>query len=163
MIQFHALGGLTVTEQREEVAIGGPRQRRLLAMLLIHRNAVVSLDRLADAVFAGEPTPAANTTLRSYIARIRKVADGVDPAPRVVTQAPGYMLRLPTEAFDVARFEELLADARSRLAREDPAGAATVLRDALALWRGEPYEVSCDSSPTRACSTPSWPVAVPRS
>ncbi len=144
MIQFHALGGLTVTEHGEEVAVGGPRQRRLLAMLLIHRNAVVSVDRLADAVFAGEPTPAASTTLRSYIARIRKVADGVDPEPRVVTQAPGYLLRLPAEAFDVARFEGLLADARSRLAREDPAGAAALLREGLALWRGDAYEEFAD-------------------
>ena len=70
MIRFHALGGLTVTDNGDEVGIGGPRQRRLVAMLLIHRNAVVSVDRLADAVFAGEPTPAASTTLRSYVARI---------------------------------------------------------------------------------------------
>ena len=76
MIRFHALGGLTVTDNGDEVSIGGPRQRRLVAMLLIHRNAVVSVDRLAEAVFAGEPTAAASTTLRSYVARIRRVVDG---------------------------------------------------------------------------------------
>ena len=144
MIRFQALGGLTITDEGEEVVVGGPRQRRLLAVLLIHRDAVVSLDRLADAVFAGEPTPGATTTLRSYIARIRRVVDGIDPAPRVVTQAPGYMLRVPVEAFDVACFEDLLAGARSRLAREDPVGASTVLREALALWRGEAYEEFAD-------------------
>jgi DNA-binding SARP family transcriptional activator len=41
-----------------------------MAMLLIHRNSVVSVDRLAEAVFAGDPTPAASTTLRSYVARL---------------------------------------------------------------------------------------------
>ena len=97
MLQFHALGGLTITDDGDEVSIGGPRQRRLVAMLLIHRNAVVSVDRLADAVFAGEPTPAASTTLRSYVARIRRVVDGNGSAATVVTQAPGYMLRLPEE------------------------------------------------------------------
>ena len=56
MLRFHALGAVAVTEGGEPVAIGGPRQRRLLAMLLIHRNSVVSLDRLAEAVFAGDPT-----------------------------------------------------------------------------------------------------------
>ena len=76
MLEFQALGGLTVTDDGDEVSIGGPRQRRLVAMLLIHRNAVVSVDRLAEAVFAGEPTPAASTTLRSYVARIRRVVDG---------------------------------------------------------------------------------------
>ena len=63
MIRFHALGAVAITEGGEPVAIGGPRQRRLLAMLLIHRNSVVSLDRLAEAVFAGDPTPAASTTI----------------------------------------------------------------------------------------------------
>ena len=78
MVRFHALGSVTITEQDRELAVGGPRQRRLLAMLLIHRNAVVSVDRLADVVFEGEPTPAASTTLRSYVARVRRVMNGAE-------------------------------------------------------------------------------------
>src|SRR5262245_66666051 len=105
MIEFHALGGLSITADGRELGLGGRRQRRLVAMLLIHRGAVVSVDRLADAVFAGEPTPAAATTLRSYVARIRKVLNGIGSVAQVVTQAPGYMLQLPSEEFDVARFE----------------------------------------------------------
>ena len=181
MIRFQALGGLAITENGEQVSIGGPRQRRLLAMLLIHRDAVVSVDRLADAVFAGEPTPAASTTLRSYVARIRKVIESDGSRSNVVTQAPGYVLRVPSDAFDVARFEGMVSDARSRLARDDASGARSVLREALGLWRGNAYAefddedgyvavaaavgaprrnglVSCGSSPTRACSTPSWRV-----
>src|SRR5215204_1094075 len=115
MVRFHALGSVTITEHDEALAVGGPRQRRLLAMLLIHRNAVVSADRLADAVFAGEPTPAASTTLRSYVARIRRVVDGNGASAAVVTQAPGYMLQLLAETFDVACFEQLVADAGTRL------------------------------------------------
>jgi WD40 repeat protein/DNA-binding SARP family transcriptional activator len=144
MIEFHALGGLTVTDDGDEVSIGGPRQRRLLAILLIHRNAVVSVDRLAEAVFAGEPTPAAATTLRSYVARIRKVIDDVGTGSSVVTQAPGYMLRVPREALDAARFERSLADARSRLERGDASGASSVVREALALWRGDAYAEFAD-------------------
>jgi WD40 repeat protein/DNA-binding SARP family transcriptional activator len=144
MLQFHALGGLAITDDGEQVSIGGPRQRRLLAMLLIHRNAVVSVDRLADAVFAGEPTSAASTTLRSYVARIRKVVDGVGSGPSVVTQAPGYVLRLPGEAFDVACFERLVADAGARLARDDAVGASSVLREALGLWGGDAYAEFAD-------------------
>jgi DNA-binding SARP family transcriptional activator len=78
MVRFHALGSVTITEQGRELAVGGPRQRRLVAMLLIHRNAVVSVDRLADVVFEGEPTPAASTTLPSYVARVRRVIDGAE-------------------------------------------------------------------------------------
>ncbi|HEY5888856.1 MAG TPA: BTAD domain-containing putative transcriptional regulator, partial [Acidimicrobiales bacterium] len=125
--------------------IGGPRQRRLLAMLLIHANAVVSVDRLADAVFAGEPTPAANTTMRSYIARIRRVVNnGHEGGPSIITQSPGYVLQLPTKALDVARFEAGLADARASLGREDASGAAVEARAALELWQGEAYAEFAD-------------------
>ena len=62
----------------------------------------------------------------------------------MVTQAPGYMLRLPDESFDVARFEGLLADGGSRLAHDDAAGASSVFREALALWRGEAYAEFAD-------------------
>ena len=145
MIRFHALGGLTVTdEQRDEVGIGGPRQRRLLAMLLIHRNSVVSVDRLADAVFAGDPTPAASTTLRSYVARTRRLLDGAESGTVVVTQAPGYVLRVPVEAFDVTCFERSVAEGGSRLGRDDAAAASSVLREALALWRGDAYAEFAD-------------------
>jgi WD40 repeat protein/DNA-binding SARP family transcriptional activator len=144
MVQFHALGALTITDNGDEVSIGGPRQRRLVAMLLIHRNAVVSADRLADAVFAGEPTPAATTTLRSYVARLRKAVEGAGSKPTLVTQAPGYMLRLPGEAFDVARFEGLLVEGRERLSGADMAAAASAFREALELWRGEAYAEFAD-------------------
>ncbi len=138
MIRLHALGALTITDHGREVAIGGPRQRRLVAVLLINRNAVVSVDRLADVVFDGEPTDAASTTLRSYVARLRKVVDG-SAGPSVVTQAPGYLLQVPDEAFDVACFEQLVAEARSASARNDPMGAGSALRQALGLWRGDAF------------------------
>lgn len=144
ILRFHALSGLTVTDGGDEVNLGGPRQRRLLAMLLIHRNSVVSVDRLADAVFAGEPTAAASTTLRSYVARIRRVVDTADSASFVMTQAPGYALRLADEAFDVARFERLLADAGSLQRRDDAAGESSMLREALSLWRGDAYAEFAD-------------------
>ena len=145
MIRFHALGGLTVTdEQRGEVGIGGARQRRLLAMLLINRNSVVSVDRLAEAVFAGDPTPAATTTLRSYIARTRRLLNGAESGTVVMTQAPGYVLRVPVEAFDVTCFERSVAEGGSRLERDDAATASSLLREALGLWRGHAYAEFAD-------------------
>ncbi len=99
MIEFRALGSLAVVIDGVEAAMGGSRQRRLLAMLLIHRQSVVSVDRLADAVFAGMPTDAASTTMRSYVARIRRVLDTADANDHertvtVLTQAPGYALQV---------------------------------------------------------------------
>jgi DNA-binding SARP family transcriptional activator len=139
MLQYRALGALTVADDGDDVSVGGSRQRRLVAMLLVHRNSVVSADRLSEAVFAGEPTSAAPTTLRSYVARLRKVIDGNGAGSMVVTQAPGYMLEVRDDAFDVARFEGLIADGRSRLADDDAVAAASALREALALWRGDAY------------------------
>jgi DNA-binding SARP family transcriptional activator len=144
LIRFHALGGLSITDRGAELGIGGPRQRRLLAMLLIHRDTVVSVDRLADAVFAGEPTAAASTTLRSYVARTRRLVDGSGSGPVVVTRAPGYLLQTPADSFDVACFERALATGGSHLERGDAPAAASTLREALALWRGDAYAEFAD-------------------
>lgn len=143
MVRFHALGSVTITGDDRELAVGGPRQRRLLAVLLVHRNSVVSTDRLADVVFAGEPTPAASTTLRSYVARVRRVINGADGIG-VVTQAPGYRLQLPDDAFDVARFETMVGEGRGLSVRGDAIGAASVLRRALGEWRGDAYAEFAD-------------------
>jgi WD40 repeat protein/DNA-binding SARP family transcriptional activator/energy-coupling factor transporter ATP-binding protein EcfA2 len=139
MVEYRALGGLTLSDNGDEVSVGGPRQRRLVAMLLIHRNTVVSADQLSEAVFAGDPTPSARTTLRSYVARLRRVIDGDGAGSGVVFRAPGYMLEVPDDAFDVPCFERLVAEARSRLARDDAVAAASALRAALALWGGDAY------------------------
>lgn len=88
MREFHALGALTITDNGDLVSIGGPRQRRLVAMLLIHCNTTVSVDRLSDVVFDGEPTQAASATLCSYLSRVRKVVNGSALGPTLMTQAP---------------------------------------------------------------------------
>ena len=147
MLEYRVLGSVTVTVDGEPVPLGGARQRRLVAILLVHRNSVVSADHLAEIVFAGEPTPAARTTLRSYVSRLRKAVDGDDAAngrSHVVTRSPGYMLTAPDDLVDTGRFEALVEDGRARLAKDDPVAAATAFRDALALWRGEPYAEFAD-------------------
>lgn len=136
---IHALGSLRVTDGEEERPLGGARQRRLLAVLLIHRDAVVSVDRIAEAVFAGEPTDAAATTLRSYVARLRRVVGDA-----VLTRAPGYQLCPGRIFFDVAAFESGVAAGRDALRRQDPVAAAEQLRTALALWQGEAYSEFAD-------------------
>ncbi len=144
MTEFHVLGGLSIVGNGDGASLPGQRQRRLVAMLLIHRNAVVSVDRLADAVFAGEPTAAASTTLRSYVGRLRKVIDGNGSGVTLLTKPPGYVLVVPDDSFDVGRFESLLGEGRARLSQDDAVGASSVLREALELWGGEPYAEFAD-------------------
>jgi DNA-binding SARP family transcriptional activator/WD40 repeat protein len=139
MLQYRALGALDVVVGGAPADIGGPRQRRLLAVLLIHRDTVVATDRLVDAVFAGDPSPRAAATLRSYVTRLRRTigAAGADALQR---QGQGYRLQVPDDAFDVPRFERLAAQGRRELAYGDAAGAVTTLRRAVELWRGGAYE-----------------------
>ena len=136
------VGSLSRTAAARSVSAG--RGRPLVAMLLVHRNGVVSVDRLADVVFAGEPTAAAATTLRSYIARLRRVVEFDGSGSRVVTQAPGYRLEAADDAVDVPRFEALLARGCGLLARGEGAEAAVELRAGLDLWRGEAYAEFAD-------------------
>lgn len=139
MLEFRVLGPLRVSRHGDEVHVGGPRQRRLLTALLLDRNQVVSADRLIEAVFAGDPSPNAAETLRTYVMRLRRVIriDGADPA--LETRPPGYVLHAPDDAVDAGRFEQLVADGRACRDRGDPAGAVAAFREALTLWAGDPY------------------------
>jgi DNA-binding SARP family transcriptional activator len=139
MLEYRALAGLTIHDGDEELAVGGPRQRRLLAVLLIHRGAVVSGDLLAEAVFDGGRPSGAHGTIRSYVARLRRVLDRPGGGSRLTTQAPGYRLEVPDDAFDVARFERTVALGRSSLAAGRPDEAARLLRSGLGLWHGDAY------------------------
>ncbi|HYX10780.1 MAG TPA: BTAD domain-containing putative transcriptional regulator, partial [Candidatus Acidoferrum sp.] len=105
----------------------------MLLALLLHRNEVVSFERLIDDVW-GETAPrTANKTLQLYVSQLRKVL----PSGVLVTQpAAGYILRVSDDEIDAGRFERLLADGRDQLAQDEARKAAETLRAALALWRG---------------------------
>jgi DNA-binding SARP family transcriptional activator len=139
VLDFRVLGSLQVNKHGDELHVGGPRQRRLLAALLVHRNEVVSTSRLVEAVFAGAPTPKADETLRTYVMRLRRVVeeDGADPV--LETRSPGYVLRVADDALDAVRFERLVAEGRACRDQGDPVGAASAFREALDLWSGDAY------------------------
>jgi DNA-binding SARP family transcriptional activator len=127
-LEFRVLGPLEVVDDGRLVPLDRRRMRALLAFLLLHANELVSADRLIDEVWGPEPPKTAGASLQNYVSRLRK-AIGADA---VVSQPPGYVLRVDPERFDLARFERLTAEARGAEARE----RAEKLRVALALWRG---------------------------
>jgi DNA-binding SARP family transcriptional activator len=127
-MDFRVLGPLEVTRGDRAVALGGAKQRSLLAMLLLHANQVVSRDRLIDALWGAHPPLTCNKSIQVYVSRLRK-ATGDN---RLVTQPPGYVLYLEPPEFDLARFERLVAGARGA----PPGLAAAKLREGLELWRG---------------------------
>ncbi|HYZ29016.1 MAG TPA: BTAD domain-containing putative transcriptional regulator [Thermoleophilaceae bacterium] len=131
-MEFGVLGPMLVRRNDLDEPLGGPKQRSLLAMLLLRANEVVPRDRLIDGIWGERPPPTAAHTLDNYISRLRKVV-GDD---RLERRPPGYVLRVEPGELDLDRFERALRRGREALARERPREAADSLREALALWRG---------------------------
>src|SRR5919199_5289512 len=129
--EFRLLGPLEVRGADGPVQLGGPKQRALLALLLVDAGRAVSTDRLIDALWGEHPPRTAATSLQNFVSQLRKLL-GPDV---LVTKPPGYALTVQPDAIDAGRFERLLAEARSE---RDPAARARLLAQALALWRGPP-------------------------
>src|SRR3954468_5851515 len=131
-MEFRILGPLEVVEDGRPIPLDRHRMSALLAYLLLHANELVSSDRLIDEVWGPDPPKTAGASLQNYVSRLRK-AIGTEA---IVSQPPGYVLRVDPERFDLARFERLTAEARGAEPRE----RAEKLRAALALWRGPALE-----------------------
>ena len=112
--------------------LGGPRQRALLALLLVHANEVVPVARLVDEVWAEEPPVTAGNVLQTYVSQLRKVL-GRDA---IATRGRGYVAAVAEGALDLRVFERR-ASAGTRALDDGRFGVAAMeFRGALALWRG---------------------------
>jgi YVTN family beta-propeller protein len=141
-MQFRVLGPLDVVEDGRSLVLGGPKQRAVLALLLLQPNRPVSKDRLIDVIWGEQPPASASHTLDSYISRLR----GLLGPDRLARRLGGYELRLEAGELDLSMFDDLVSEAE-QLLPQDPAGAAAIFRKALALWKGDPlgdlrYELS---------------------
>jgi DNA-binding SARP family transcriptional activator len=135
-MEFLVLGPLTVAGPDGPVALGGAKQRRVLAVLLLRAGSVVSADALADAVWGERPPPSAGNALQGYVSHLRRALDPSATGRVLVHVPPGYLLTIEPDELDANRFTSLAATGRVQLERGDPATAAATLRSALALWRG---------------------------
>ncbi|MGH8896269.1 MAG: BTAD domain-containing putative transcriptional regulator [Egibacteraceae bacterium] len=135
-MEFRILGPLEVVDRGHPVAVGGERQRALLALLLMRPNEVVSVDRLLDGLWEGSPPQSGRKTLRSHVSRLRKVLGGAAKA-RLLARASGYVLELDVGQLDATHFQRLVTEGREALAQGDLAAASATLRQALELWRGQ--------------------------
>jgi DNA-binding SARP family transcriptional activator/tetratricopeptide (TPR) repeat protein len=134
MLEFRLLGPFEARDGDRVLPVGRGKQTALLALLLLHANEVLSVDRLIDELWGERPTSTARKALQVYVVSLRKLLG----AEAIVTRAPGYELRIEPEALDLRRFERLVDDARAALATGDANTASALLSDALALWRGPP-------------------------
>ena len=129
-MEFHILGPLEVMDQGRAVKLGGSKQRSLLAFLLLRPNEAVSRDRLIDELWGDQPPDTAATAIQVHVSQLRK-ALGRDV---IVTQPPGYLIRVRDGELDLERFERSVTEAQSA----PPVDASALLSEALALWRGPP-------------------------
>jgi DNA-binding SARP family transcriptional activator len=141
-LHFAVLGSFRVSRDGQEVDLGPRLQRALLAILVLEAGHVVPVDRLIDLLWREEPPTAALASVQAYISHLRRVLEpgrlARASARVLVTQDPGYALRVEDDQVDALRFQALARQAHEDLAGGRPAVAAAGLADALALWRGDP-------------------------
>jgi DNA-binding SARP family transcriptional activator len=132
-MEFRILGPLEACDSSGvEIRLPAGRERALLAALLLRRGEVVSTDALVDALWGKRPPSTAPKAVQGYVSHLRRaLGDGV-----LITQSPGYVLRVDVGSIDAERFEQLASEGRRALEDADPGGALASLDAALALWRG---------------------------
>ncbi|MGN9777098.1 BTAD domain-containing putative transcriptional regulator [Micromonospora sp. H33] len=147
-VTFRALGPLEVVDRRGTVPLKGPRQRAVLARLLVARGRVVPVDRLVGDLWE-TPGDGAVAAIRTFVADLRRALEpgrpSRQPARLLVTAPPGYLLRVPADAVDAWRFEATVTGSGRSLAEGDAASAADQLAEALAWWRGPAYAEFADA------------------
>ncbi len=135
---FGVLGPLQLSVDRQRVPLGTPKQRAVLAMLLINRNRPVSRDSLISAIWEDSAQADAVHNLHVYIASLRRILGtaGVDPRTMLANARPGYLLSVPDAACDLDRFNTQKAAGVQAAAAGRFGQASDRLSAALAQWRG---------------------------
>ena len=133
VVEFRILGPVQAVRGGRELEVGGPKQRAVLALLLVAAGRVVPAERLAKELWGGCPPPGAAGTLRSYVSRLRRL---LRPDAALIARGGGYALAAKPGQLDASGFEQLVGAGRDMLERGETAVAADRFRAALGLWRG---------------------------
>jgi predicted ATPase/DNA-binding SARP family transcriptional activator len=131
-VQFRILGPIQAILDDEPAALGAPKQRGLLALLLVNRRRVVTAEQLIDGLWGDSPPASAVQSLQVYVHGLRRALG----AERIETAGRGYRVVVGEDELDLDRFERTLERGRAALEVGRPEDAADDLREALAVWRG---------------------------
>lgn len=139
-MRFNILGPFEVLDRDRPLHLGSPKQRAVLAMLVVEVNRVVSVDRLVDQLWGEDPPRRAVGSLHAYVSNLRRILEQ-DRAPRaaartLVSRDPGYCLAVDANDVDAVQFEALAGAAGRELDEGRPAQALELFDRALSLWRG---------------------------
>jgi DNA-binding SARP family transcriptional activator len=144
-VSFGLLGPIRVWSGGEELDVGSPQQRGVLALLLLSEGRQVTLDEIVSALWGREAPRSAVVSTRTYVSRLRRVLSAVDTGglgteAEIRSAGGGYQLVVDPGAVDVMVFRQITAAAREARRRGEVAEASRLLRGALALWRGPAFE-----------------------
>ncbi|MFH8973773.1 AfsR/SARP family transcriptional regulator BagI/FevR [Streptomyces sp. NPDC017890] len=143
---FRILGPLFVANGGEQIEIGGIRRQKLLAALLLQPNQMVSLDRLVDAMWDDKPPASAHGQIRICVSGLRRLLRGGERDSVIETHPSCYRISVRDEdSLDLFTFERLVSQGRAMVRDNQLERAETLLKSALALWRG-PVVAGLDSS-----------------
>jgi DNA-binding SARP family transcriptional activator len=135
-MDYRILGPLEALDGERSIPLAGPRQRALLALLLLHGNEPLTRDVIIDELWGESPPATAAKVVQNCVSALRKELPGGAETLRTVGAA--YALHLEPDELDRDRFERRLTEGRAALEAGDIVEASEQLREALALWRGEP-------------------------
>lgn len=141
-LEFGLLGPLEMSVDGALVPLGTPKQRAVLAMLLMNRNSPVGVDRLITALWDESPPSGARASIHSYVSNLRKLltGSGVDPRTVLVAAPPGYRLNISDDTCDLGRFIAEKTAGMHAAAAGRFEQASQHLSTALAEWRGPVLE-----------------------
>jgi DNA-binding SARP family transcriptional activator len=132
MLEFGVLGPFEARDGDRVLPVGRGKQTALLALLVLHGNEVLSVDRLIDELWGDRPPLTARKSVQVRVAGLRRtLGEGL----LLTSAGGGYLIRIEAEQLDLHRFERLVSEGRDALAG-DPGAAKDKLDEAVAIWRG---------------------------
>ncbi|HEX8519846.1 MAG TPA: BTAD domain-containing putative transcriptional regulator [Pseudonocardia sp.] len=129
---LYVLGDFAATVDGRPVALGGPRQKAVLARVLVGAAEAVSVEQIVEDVWAERSAESTVASVHAYVSRLRRLLGG-DAIPR---RAGRYLLDRRVVAVDADQFGHDVNQGQAALARGDDDAAAEILQMALARWRG---------------------------
>jgi basic membrane lipoprotein Med (substrate-binding protein (PBP1-ABC) superfamily)/DNA-binding SARP family transcriptional activator len=137
-VQFRILGSLSVVGDGKVAALGPPKQRALLAILLTRIGETVPVERLVELLWGATAPRTADHSIQIYVSDLRRAFEPLGGADTLVTRQPGYVLDVDPDSVDAWRFERLVKEGMRLLESGDEDGGRSTIREALGLWNGSP-------------------------
>jgi DNA-binding SARP family transcriptional activator len=140
--RIEILGSVRAWRGERELSLGPPQQRSVLVLLAVAQGQPIPVHEIIETLWETHPPASAVNVVQTYLKRLRQVLEPERatrrPSQVLPTVNGGYALRAAPEAVDLWRFRRLVRLAREARHDADQARTATLLAEALDLWKGPP-------------------------